>query len=82
MSGIGLDPEHCFGDTPALMGERRLDCPVECHTLATRVEVSKPCVVFALDAAVGEFGEQCGMPDCIECSRDVQSDYSDLVGRV
>ena len=38
--------------------------------LATIVEeVRKACVEVALDAIGREFGEQCGVPDCIECSK-------------
>ena len=55
----------------------------ESNTLASRVEeISKPCVELALDAIGREFGEQGGMPKCIESSRYVQRDGPNLVSDI
>ena len=45
-------------------------------------EVSKPCVEMAFDAIGREFGEQCGVPDCIESSRYVFRDGPDMMSDI
>ena len=50
------------------------------HTLAPRVEeVSK---LFALDVIGRYFGEQGGMPDCIESLRYIERDRPDLMSDI
>ena len=51
--------------------------------LATRVEeVRTPLVEAALDSIGRQFGKQFRVPDCIENSRCVQRDSSDLMSDI
>ena len=45
-------------------------------------EVSQPGAAVVLDAIGRELGEQCGMPDCIECSIHILRYVSDLISDI
>ena len=60
-------PRTLLCGIPASIG--RVKGPIESHTLATRMEEVTKRAVLALDAIGRVIGEQCRVPDCIECSR-------------
>ena len=45
-------------------------------------EVSVQCMKLVLNAIGREFGEQGGVPDCIQSSREVKQDSRDLVSGI
>ena len=59
--------------------KRKWKYPVECRTLATRVEeVTKPCVELALDAKGRGFGKYGKMPDAVPFYQHTGTHFADL----